>query len=196
MWQSNKERLRREQVRLETERANEAARSILPRSAALAHGLEGEAAGRAASLLAARAILGDITTDELLDAADWIDSGARYDEDDEDQPVFDESRDYFTRMNRQLETYSRGYRLQPHIDRINAPEKTGKSPADAGLDRWVTSTPHSAPLVPRVGEETERVTTTPLIPVTEAEIEGWNEDDEDLGEINRARWGTTEENRD
>lgn len=85
MWQSKNETIRRLRDEVETLRANESARSILPmRSMWIGDDLDAERQQRAASLQTARIILGDITTEELLDAADFIDSGTRYDEDGEE----------------------------------------------------------------------------------------------------------------
>lgn len=82
---SKKEQIRRLRDELETERANASARSILPmRSMWVGDDLEPEAGQRATALQAARIILGDITTSELLDAADFINDGTRYDEDGEE----------------------------------------------------------------------------------------------------------------
>jgi len=94
MWESKKDQIRRLKEQLDTLRANESARSILPMSFEV-DDLSVEASARAAALQAARKILGDITTDELLDAADFIADGTRYNDDGDeierdDEPVFDE----------------------------------------------------------------------------------------------------------
>jgi hypothetical protein len=105
MFETRRTRLAREKEEAEIRAVNQRAREALVNTPRIGtSGLSDEQFGRASSLLAARTILGDITTEELLDAADFIDSGTRYDEDGDEierpeDVVFDESVDYFRRLS-------------------------------------------------------------------------------------------------
>lgn len=247
MFVSKNETIRRLRDKIANLEANESARTVLPRSIWVGE-LDHPAEQRAVALQAARTILGDITTEELLDAADFIDSGIRYDEDEDDRPdqaaIYDEAAEFFNVMGppdqwvaRQaagtagsddrlprrdvgatfpLWEESRRRAEEEAINRFGSPQKFVMN------DRTARFTPHSAPLVPLddaaldrleelrrastidwgvpnriedVGEETERVTTTPLVPNDEDEADRMGEspllpDDEndDYDETDQKRW--------
>jgi hypothetical protein len=121
MFMTKRELDRRIAEGVATARANEASRSILPYwDAVNDSGLAPQAEQRAAALRAAKDILGDVLTEDLLDAADFIHDGTRYgvdDDDDADAPVHDEASGYFlARLRAEQYPDPKGDALRQHMD--------------------------------------------------------------------------------
>jgi hypothetical protein len=167
MFMTKRELDRRIAEGVATARANEASRSILPYWHAVNDsGLSPEADQRAAALRQAKDILGDVLTEDLLDAADFIHDGTRYgvdDDDDDDAPVHDEAQDYYERLfadhEREL-TLKAAERTQQFQPGWQQAFKQAKQYAGSD-DRLHRATPDTAPLVkltPDAAERLERLT--------------------------------------
>jgi hypothetical protein len=176
MFMTKRELDRRIAEGVATARANEASRSILPYwNAVNESGLSPEADQRAAALRAAKDVLGDVLTEDLLDAADFIHDGTRYgvDDDDDDAPVHDEAQDYYERLfadhEREL-TLKAAERTQQFQPGWQQAFKQAKQYAGSD-DRLHRATPDTAPLIKLSPEAAERL--------------------EKLREASRVSWGTT-----
>lgn len=165
MWESKKAKALREAEKEATDRANESARSALPRSVGTT-GLNQEQFERASSVLSARTILGDVTTEEILETAEYIFDGTRYDpndDDDEDDDfppsfTFDEGKSL---ADWQLGIYARGASFPPVGQAGSEFRQYEDSLAKKVRDRQEAMRPAWEQLLRTAGEEIQASARTP-----------------------------------